>query len=394
MAVTTAILGASGYSGQETLDRVLAHPELELVALGSDSLAGSPASVARPAAERLAARVRHERRGARGRRRRSSSAASSTSGRPRSSRPPTPSSSTSRARTGSPTPSLYPAWYGFEHPRPGALGDWSYAIPELFPPERAADREPRLLRDRRPARAGAARRRDRAGRRRRRREVGRLRRGADAEGVVARGLGARERLAVQGRLAPARARDRAGARLPRLLRPAPAAGEARAARDLLRHARPPTCATRSRRRTPRRRPSRCCRRGSRPSSRASRAPTAPRSASSPTARPGRAIVVCALDNLGKGAAGQAVQNANLALGLPETAGLRLSGVLGVSVTAAKGFAAVGRPRGHPAQGARPRRRPLDRPRGRRGDVHASTRCSLRRSSSRSSTSRWPSRRRS
>ncbi|MDX6397414.1 MAG: N-acetyl-gamma-glutamyl-phosphate reductase, partial [Gaiellaceae bacterium] len=39
------------------------------------------------------------------------------------------------------------------------------------------------------------------------------------------------------------------------------------------------------------------------------------------------IVVCALDNLGKGAAGQAVQNANLALGLPETAGLRLSGVL-------------------------------------------------------------------
>jgi N-acetyl-gamma-glutamyl-phosphate reductase len=42
---------------------------------------------------------------------------------------------------------------------------------------------------------------------------------------------------------------------------------------------------------------------------------------------GRAIVICALDNLGKGAAGQAVQNANLALGLPETAGLRLSGVL-------------------------------------------------------------------
>jgi N-acetyl-gamma-glutamyl-phosphate reductase len=42
---------------------------------------------------------------------------------------------------------------------------------------------------------------------------------------------------------------------------------------------------------------------------------------------GTAIVVCALDNLGKGAAGQAVQNANLALGLDETAGLRLNGVL-------------------------------------------------------------------
>jgi len=42
---------------------------------------------------------------------------------------------------------------------------------------------------------------------------------------------------------------------------------------------------------------------------------------------GRAIVICALDNLGKGAAGQAVQNANLALGIDETAGLRLQGVL-------------------------------------------------------------------
>jgi len=42
---------------------------------------------------------------------------------------------------------------------------------------------------------------------------------------------------------------------------------------------------------------------------------------------GTAIVICALDNLGKGAAGQAVQNANLALGLDETAGLRLQGVL-------------------------------------------------------------------
>ena len=42
---------------------------------------------------------------------------------------------------------------------------------------------------------------------------------------------------------------------------------------------------------------------------------------------GTAIVICALDNLGKGAAGQAVQNANLALGIEETTGLRLSGVL-------------------------------------------------------------------
>jgi N-acetyl-gamma-glutamyl-phosphate reductase len=41
---------------------------------------------------------------------------------------------------------------------------------------------------------------------------------------------------------------------------------------------------------------------------------------------GATIVICALDNLGKGAAGQAIQNGNLALGLAETAGLRLTGV--------------------------------------------------------------------
>jgi N-acetyl-gamma-glutamyl-phosphate reductase len=43
------------------------------------------------------------------------------------------------------------------------------------------------------------------------------------------------------------------------------------------------------------------------------------------AHAGRAVVVAALDNLGKGAAGQAVQAANLMLGLPETAGLTAQG---------------------------------------------------------------------
>ena len=41
---------------------------------------------------------------------------------------------------------------------------------------------------------------------------------------------------------------------------------------------------------------------------------------------GRIVVCSALDNLGKGAAGQAVQCANLLLGLPETAGLAVDGV--------------------------------------------------------------------
>jgi N-acetyl-gamma-glutamyl-phosphate reductase len=43
-------------------------------------------------------------------------------------------------------------------------------------------------------------------------------------------------------------------------------------------------------------------------------------------RTGRVSVVAAEDNLVKGAAGQAVQNANLMLGLPETMGLSTIGV--------------------------------------------------------------------
>lgn len=43
-------------------------------------------------------------------------------------------------------------------------------------------------------------------------------------------------------------------------------------------------------------------------------------------RTSTAIVTCAIDNLGKGAAGQAVQNANLMLGLDETAGLAATGI--------------------------------------------------------------------
>jgi len=42
--------------------------------------------------------------------------------------------------------------------------------------------------------------------------------------------------------------------------------------------------------------------------------------------PGRAIVVAALDNLNKGSSGQAIQNANLMLGLDEAAGLGLAPV--------------------------------------------------------------------
>jgi N-acetyl-gamma-glutamyl-phosphate reductase len=39
---------------------------------------------------------------------------------------------------------------------------------------------------------------------------------------------------------------------------------------------------------------------------------------------GRVTVIAALDNLTKGSSGQAIQNANLMLGLDETAGLMLA----------------------------------------------------------------------
>jgi N-acetyl-gamma-glutamyl-phosphate reductase len=41
---------------------------------------------------------------------------------------------------------------------------------------------------------------------------------------------------------------------------------------------------------------------------------------------GRMVVVAAIDNLTKGTAGGAVQCMNLAVGLPETTGLPLTGV--------------------------------------------------------------------
>jgi N-acetyl-gamma-glutamyl-phosphate reductase len=43
-------------------------------------------------------------------------------------------------------------------------------------------------------------------------------------------------------------------------------------------------------------------------------------------RAGRVVVISALDNLVKGTAGAAIQSANIALGLPETAGLPMNGV--------------------------------------------------------------------
>src|SRR5687768_3477840 len=129
-----SIIGASGYSGQETLDRVLSHPELELVALGSDSLADQPASALDPrlngnvppfvsndeaigaGAELVFCCLDHQR-----------AAALEVSAETVA----VDLSGAHRFRE----PALYPAWYGFEHPRAASLGTWEYAIPELIPPQ-------------------------------------------------------------------------------------------------------------------------------------------------------------------------------------------------------------------------------------------------------------------
>jgi N-acetyl-gamma-glutamyl-phosphate reductase len=134
---TVAIVGASGYAGQETLDRVLAHPALELYAVGSDSLAGEAAHALDP---RL--------------------------GRNGSSRIPRFITNDAALSCGADVtfvclsheqaaglvapargvvvdlsgahrfvdPRVYAAWYGFEHPAPEDLGDWSYGLPEVSPP--------------------------------------------------------------------------------------------------------------------------------------------------------------------------------------------------------------------------------------------------------------------
>ena len=111
------------------------------------------------------------------------------------------------------------------------------------------------------------------------------------------------------------------------VRAAPAAGPPRPARDVLRPAR-----TGGRARADRggvrgeRRSCACCPRASSPEIARVQGTDAAEIGVFDDRATGTTIVICAIDNLGKGAAGQAVQNANLALGLPETAGLRLDGV--------------------------------------------------------------------
>ncbi len=134
---TAVVVGASGYAGQETLDRVLAHPALELYALGSDTFAGQPADALDPrlgrngwsriprfitndaalesGADVVFLCLAHE-----------EAAAVEPSAR-----------SVVVDLSGAhrfADAAVYDGWYGFAHPRPESLGSWSYGLPEVSAP--------------------------------------------------------------------------------------------------------------------------------------------------------------------------------------------------------------------------------------------------------------------
>jgi N-acetyl-gamma-glutamyl-phosphate reductase len=323
---SAAILGCSGYTGQETLDRVLTHTELEPIALGSNSLAGEPAAALDlrlngdlPAFvsndEALAAGadvvflcLGHE---------------EAAGVEPPEGAVVVDLSGAHRLRE----PALYEDWYGFAHPRPGGLGDWTYALPELFPPEGPLIANPGCY-----ATAALL-------------ALAPVAEALDPDGVV---VDAKSGVSGAGRalkpsshagfvlenLSPYRVGTHQHAPeleqalgfavtfVPHLLpirRGLLATCYAKALepdlRDRLEAAYGATPAVR------------LLPDGAAPELARVQGTDAAEVALFEDRSTGRVILACALDNLGKGAAGQAVQNANLALGLDETLGLRLAGVL-------------------------------------------------------------------
>ena len=132
-----SIAGAAGYTGQETLDRVLRHPELELYAVGSDSLAGRDATALDPRLNRNG--------GKRVPRLITNAAALACEAditflclsHEEAAALEPPSRGVIVDLSGAHRlidPAEYEAWYGFIHPRPDELGAWSYGLPELAPP--------------------------------------------------------------------------------------------------------------------------------------------------------------------------------------------------------------------------------------------------------------------
>ena len=322
---TAAVIGCAGYTGQETLDRVLAHPQLEVRALGSDSLAGQPASTLDVRLNgSLPAFVTNEEALASG-----ADVVFLCLGHEQAAALEPPADAVVVDLTGAHRlreASLYAEWYGFEHPRPEALAEWSYAVPELWPPAGRLVANPGCY-------ATAA--------------LLALAPLADAVDPASVVIDAKSGVSGAGRgLKPA---THAGFVLENLSpyrvgthQHAPEIGQALGfpvcfvphllpvRRGLL-----ATCYAQALEDGLRGRleaayavaPAvRVLPDGMAPELARVQGTDAAEVALFQDRATGRAIVVCAIDNLGKGAAGQAVQNANLALGLEETLGLRLHGV--------------------------------------------------------------------
>ena len=323
---TAAILGASGYAGQETLDRVLAHPDLELLSLGSDSLAGQAASALDVRLNgHLPAFVRNDEALQAG-----ADVVFACLGNEEGAAFDPPGDAVVVDLSGAhrlADAGLYAQWYGFAHPRLESLAEWSYAVPELSPPSGRLIANPgcyataivlalgpvadlvapaSVVVDAKSGVSGAGRALKesshagfvlenvspyRVGTHQHAPEI------EQALGFavcfvphllpVRRGLlvtcyASADAGEVRGRLDQTYVGSRVVQLLPQGVAPELARVQGTDAAEL---------------------------------------------GVFEDRATGKTIVVCALDNLGKGAAGQAVQNANLALGLEETTGLRLQGVL-------------------------------------------------------------------
>ena len=321
------ILGASGYSGQETLDRVLAHTELEVAALGSDSLAGKPADTLDPRLQRLElpdfvtndeALATH------------ADLVFCCLDHVRAAALVPPADTvvvdlTGAHRLGS--TGDYAAWYGFDHPHPETLDEWCYALPELAPPTGPLVANPgcyatavllalapiadaidptSVVVDAKSGVSGAGRALKATSHANAVLDnVAPYRVGAHQhEPEIAQVLGFE--ICFVPHLLPVRRGLLATCYV------APAEDDLRDRLDAAYAASPVVTLLPD---------------GAIPDLARVQGTDAAELAIFTHRATGRAIVICALDNLGKGAAGQAMQNANLALGLDETAGLRLAGVL-------------------------------------------------------------------
>ena len=324
--LSASILGCSGYTGLETLDRLLSHPELAVVALGSDSHAGSGASALdvrlTPTNGSLPPLVTNAEAAAAG-----ADVTFWCLGHEESAALEPPADGVVVDLSGAHrlhNPALYAQWYGFEHP--GGLDGWEYALPELHAAESRLIANPGCY-----ATAALL-------------ALAPLADAIEPDGVVVDG-----KSGVSGAGRSLQASSHAGFVLENVSAYKVGVHQHEPEIEqllgfpvtLATHLLPirrgllATCYAQATERDLRERLEdayagtvvRLLPDGATPELARVQHTDGAEIALFADQATGRAIVVCALDNLGKGAAGQAVQNANLALGLDETLGLRLAGVL-------------------------------------------------------------------